>query len=733
MADRSVVVTLIANYAPFASGMTRASAAATAFQAQLAKTGAAGAATGGALGAMGKGSMLAMGGASLAAFGLAKAVMGTARAAIDFESSFAGIEKTVNASSGQLDNLAQGMRDLSTEIPINVNELNAIGEAAGQLGIETANILGFTEVMAKLGVTTNLSSEQAATALARLANITQMPEAEFSNLGSTIVALGNAGASTEAEITEMGLRIAGAGEQVGMTEADILGFSTALSDVGINAEAGGTAISKVMINIAREVEMGGDKLDTFADVAGMTAAEFSSAWKTDAAGALASFITGLGQMEARGSSTIGVLEELGITEVRMRDALLRTSAAGDTVNEMLATGNQAWAENNALTKEAEKRFDTAASKIQLAKNEIGDLAITVGQLLMELGEPLVEGTGAFAGLANDTIGGLEDFIRQGLDFSGDYAFSKQQAELEEYSQTVAGVKDPLYAMGVAQTEAAADAEEHTGALRDQVAALDRLKSASGFLSVQSAAFNLQDSKASLKEARNALRDTTKGTVEYRDALRSQRRAQLTVLESQLSLVDAVQSYKEKVESGEMTQRDAVDLIRAYGREAGLSKSFIENLIGRIKGLNDTYGEMPGSKPTNFPTPGLSAAIRGVNALEGALQRIPTTITTTHRLVTTGAVAAGTIRGRASGGSVEAGQPYIVGERGPELFMSTQRGHIAPDYQLRSGGLSEDSLERAFRRALDSGLIQNSVEMDGQRVTKVIRSNTKKNKILLGGR
>ncbi len=77
------------------------------------------------------------------------------------------------------------------------------------------------------------------------------------------------------------------------------------------------------------VEQGGESLDNFASVAGMSAEQFKGAFEQDAAGAIISFIKGLSNCESQGKSAIGVLDDMGITEIRQRDALLRAAGASD--------------------------------------------------------------------------------------------------------------------------------------------------------------------------------------------------------------------------------------------------------------------------------------------------------------------------------------------------------------------------------------------------------------------
>ncbi len=304
------------------------------------------------------------------------------KSAISFETAFAGVEKTVDGTAEQMSNLRQGIRDMAKELPSSTTEIAAVAEAAGQLGIQTDNILDFTKVMIDLGESTNLNAEEAATTLARFANITKMSQKDFGKLGSTIVELGNNFATTEAEITQMGINLASAGSQIGISKSDIMALATALSSVGLEAQAGGTAFSKVMIEMQLATETGSEKLKDFAKVAGMSAEDFTTAFKDDATGAIMAFIDGLSKSGEQGKSAIKILDDMEITETRLRDSLLRSANASSLFSDAIKIGSKAWEENNALTNEANKRYSTTESKAKATMNIFKDIAITLGEQLL---------------------------------------------------------------------------------------------------------------------------------------------------------------------------------------------------------------------------------------------------------------------------------------------------------------------------------------------------------------
>lgn len=343
--------------------------------------------------------------APLLAVGVASGKM-----AMDFESSFAGVRKTVDASELEFQKMSDGIRQLAKEMPTSASEIAKVAETAGQLGVENDSILSFSKTMVMLGDSTNMSADEAATALARLANITQMSHSNFDRLGSSVTLLGNNLATTEKEIVDMSLRLAGAASQAGMSEAQILAISGALSSLGVKAEAGGSSFSRLISNMQSSVETGKGSLEDFAKVSGMTAKQFQKAFKEDAAGALVAFIQGLGESEKQGKSAIKVLDDMGIKEIRIRDSLLRAAGGSDIFTESLKLGTKAWSENTALVNEAQERYKTMESQLKIAKNKIVDVAIEIGGTLAPHVIKIVDGVANLVEMLGKLPSGIQTAI-----------------------------------------------------------------------------------------------------------------------------------------------------------------------------------------------------------------------------------------------------------------------------------------------------------------------------------
>lgn len=301
-----------------------------------------------------------------------------AESSIEFESAFTGVRKTVDGTPEQLAAISDEIKRMAAETGVSTTTIAAVAENAGQLGVATENIASFTRTMLDLGESTNLTADEAAVAIARLTNIMGSGEDATSRLGSSLVALGNNFATTESEILEMATRLASAGKLAGMSEAQILALATAMSSVGIEAEAGGTAMTQTLNAIERAASSGGNTLETFARVAGMSAEEFTTAWRTDAAGALTAFIQGLSALSAQGGSVTAILDDLGLSGIRQSNMLRSLALASDMMTDALETSNSAWTENVALANEANAVYGNTEHRISAARESINNLGIAIG-------------------------------------------------------------------------------------------------------------------------------------------------------------------------------------------------------------------------------------------------------------------------------------------------------------------------------------------------------------------
>ena len=315
------------------------------------------------------------------------------KASLDFESTFTSVRKTVDATEAEFDVLAASSKAMSTQIAASTGEINEVMATAGQLGINKNYLADFSRTMIDLGNSTDIVANEAASTLAKFANITNMDQSLFGNLGATLVDLGNKFATTESSIMDMSLRLAAAGHQVGLSEAQILGFAAALSSVGIEAEMGGSAFSKALVKMEVAAATGGEALEDFARVSGLTAEGFKSLFESDPAAAFQAFITGLSRMDEEGVSAIATLNDIGIAEVRLRDTLLRAVNANELFARTQDVAINAWQENTALTEEAGKRYATTESRLINLKNTAILFAQQLGDDLNPTIQRLIDGAG----------------------------------------------------------------------------------------------------------------------------------------------------------------------------------------------------------------------------------------------------------------------------------------------------------------------------------------------------
>ena len=284
--------------------------------------------------------------------------------AVSFESAFAWIKKTIDATDKQFSKLSKTLKDLSTKIPVTFEELSKIWEIWGQLWVWIADIDKFVESVARISASTNLTSEEAATAFAQIANLTKTPISQINSMADAVVELGNKSTATESGILEMSNRIAGAATQAGMANDGIFALATTLSSAWIEAEAWWSAMQKVLLTLQKTVISWWDNLEKFAEVAGMSSAKFAEWRKTNASWTFATFIDWLKKYWDQG---ILAVEDLFGAEVRQTRALLALTSAQFSYNDALKIA--AWAEW-ALQQESEKRFWTNVAQLEMLNNQI---------------------------------------------------------------------------------------------------------------------------------------------------------------------------------------------------------------------------------------------------------------------------------------------------------------------------------------------------------------------------
>lgn len=362
--------------------------------------------------------------ASAIAFaGSAAAIALVTKSFADYETALVGVGKTTNIEGKKLDKFGKQFQKLASEIPVSTNELLGIAQAAGQLGVEgEANILKFTETIAKLGVATDITGEEAATSIARILNVTKEGIGTIDTFGSVIVALGNNSAATESEIVKMTTEVARSSAVFGVSAAEAAALGTALKATGQQAQLGGSVIGKTFLQIQKAISGGGEEMTKLSELTGIAGDQLKKTFEDDASGVLQSFLAGLGNLEGGTSAIFKALEDFGLKGDEVNKVLPVLANNTDLVAKSFNLASAEIENATALDIEAGKAFNTLSAEAKKVSNNFKNITSNIGEQLAPAIVSLLESVNSLlkdiSELDKETLGVIASFLKWTAIISG---------------------------------------------------------------------------------------------------------------------------------------------------------------------------------------------------------------------------------------------------------------------------------------------------------------------------
>ena len=344
----------------------------------------------------------------------ALAVRAAAGTAIDFERSFSDVQRTTenffsSAKIGEAARVAKTeLKSLAAEIPVAFGKITEIATIGNQLGIAQGAITSFTETVAKFSAATGVSVESTAMSFGRIGELLNVPASQFENLGSSIAFAGVNAVATEEQILSVTKEIATTAKMAKFSTPDVVGLATALSSLGIAPEAARGSIIRTFAGINKVISEGGERLEQYASISGMSAEAFAETWNKNGQEAFDSLLSGLQKLSDQGESLDSVLRGLGLVNVRDIQAIQKLGDNYSVYASSVEDANKGFREGAFLADAYSIIQDTVAAKLTLVSNNLANLLDTIGQ--SAVGD-------IFKGILdaiNDTLVGLNQFAKTPL-------------------------------------------------------------------------------------------------------------------------------------------------------------------------------------------------------------------------------------------------------------------------------------------------------------------------------
>jgi len=303
-----------------------------------------------------------------------QAIGGVVTTSAQFESSFTSVERALQPTGTELEKIKDQLIGLTQVMPLAFGDITQIATLGAQMGVTANGIEAFTQNVASFSAVTGASIDETAQRFGRIAALAGVATTDFNKLGSAVAYTGINAVATEQEILALTESIAAATKNVGYSAAEIVGFATTLSSLGIAPEQARGVVLRVFADITRAVETGGEELEAFGKIAGVSGKQAAEMWKSTPEKYFSLLLDGLGTVD----NFTKAMDSLGFTETRETNVLQRLAQNRDIYNQSMQDSNTSFEEGTFLADSYAKTADNLDSRIIALKNSFQVLADAAG-------------------------------------------------------------------------------------------------------------------------------------------------------------------------------------------------------------------------------------------------------------------------------------------------------------------------------------------------------------------
>ena len=318
-------------------------------------------------------------------------------AAVQVESAMADVRKVVDFETPQqFKEMNADILALSQSLPMSAEGIAQIVAAGGQSGIAREDLMAFAQDAVKMGIAFDITADQAGEMMAKWRTAFAMSQDEVVTLADKVNYLSNVTAASSGDISDIVTRVGPLGEVAGVNAGQIAAMGASMAGVGVQSEIAATGIKNMMLGLVSGASATKSQAEAFAAL-GLNATDVAQRMQTDAQGTIIDVLTRIRELpkEAQaanlkdlfGSESISAIAPLLTQLDNLKTNFDRVGAASQYAGSMQA--------------EYEARAGTTANQLQLTKNNIMALAVSIGSVLLPPLNELLSSTSTVIGTMAD--------------------------------------------------------------------------------------------------------------------------------------------------------------------------------------------------------------------------------------------------------------------------------------------------------------------------------------------